>query len=338
MSGHRETTVRLAPAMTSTLRSAMKPLMLQAVWTATWRLPVRCAVTFAMSVSVPAPTEISSRSRADFGHRALDGLLVGAHRAGAELDHRAAELLGEPVHDRPGRRAVGPAVADDHRRRRARPGAGVGDRAVQNRCADADVDVGQVVVAPLAEIGEDGVRFGNGCGHDGLANADSTASNAAQVAAVRVGVLPLRGGVGFDGIRIQLHGNRCRGEVGEHSRPDSCDHRRADGGGLLGQDPAHRPAEHIGLDRRPQVVARTAADDPDLAVAEAKRVEPVDDVAQRVCASFEHCARGMRRRVVHCEAEECAAHRVVPPRRGRPGQRRQEQHPVAGRRRFPCPA
>ena len=61
-SGHRDTTVRFAPAMTRTLRSAMNPLMLQAVWTATWRLPVRDAVTFAMSVSVPAPTEIISRS------------------------------------------------------------------------------------------------------------------------------------------------------------------------------------------------------------------------------------------------------------------------------------
>ena len=79
--------------MTSTLRSAMNPLMLQAVWTATWRLPVRCAVTFAMSVSVPAPTEISSRGVADLGDRPLDGLLVGTHRAGAELDHRAAEFL-----------------------------------------------------------------------------------------------------------------------------------------------------------------------------------------------------------------------------------------------------
>ena len=88
-SGHRDTTVRFAPAMTRTLRSAMKPLMLQAVWTATWRLPVRCAVTFAMSVSVPAPTEISNRSAPDFGHRALDRLFVGANRPGAELDDRA---------------------------------------------------------------------------------------------------------------------------------------------------------------------------------------------------------------------------------------------------------
>ena len=95
----------------------MKPLMLQAVWTATWRLPVRCAVTFAMSVSVPAPTEIEQPVVADLGHGALDGLLVGAHRARTELDDRAvAELFGEPIDDWPGRRAVRPAVAEDDRR------------------------------------------------------------------------------------------------------------------------------------------------------------------------------------------------------------------------------
>ena len=111
-------------------------------------------------------------------------------------------------------------------------------------------------------------------------------------------------GVGVDGLRIQLHGNRCRREISEHPRADPGDHGCADGRRLLGQDTAHRPAEHVGLDRRPQVVARTAADDPDLAVPETERVEPVDDVAQRICAPFEHCARDMGRRVVHCEARE----------------------------------
>ena len=173
-SGHRDTTVRFAPAMTSTLRSAMKPLMLQAVWTATWRLPVRCAVTFAMSVSVPAPTEISSRSAADLGDRALDRLLVGAHRARAELDDRAAELFGEPIDDRPGRRAVRPTVAENHRRGRPGPRAELGDRASSHGGADADVDVGQVGITLVAERREDLVRFGNGC-HVGSADGQPAA-------------------------------------------------------------------------------------------------------------------------------------------------------------------
>ena len=118
--------------------------------------------------------------RGDFGNCPLDGLLVGTHGAGTELDHRAAEFLGEPVNHGSVGRAVGTAVADDHRSGHPRPRARVGDRAVQDRCADADVDVGQVVVARVAEAREDGVRFGNGCGHDGLAKADSTASNTAR--------------------------------------------------------------------------------------------------------------------------------------------------------------
>ena len=70
-------------------------------------------------------------------------------------------------------------------------------------------------------------------------------------------------------------------------RADACDHRRADCGGLLGQHPSYRPAEHVRLDRRPQVVACSPADDPHLAVTEAERIEPVDDVAQRISAPFE---------------------------------------------------
>ena len=104
---------------------------------------MRCAVTFAMSVSVPDPTETSSRCSAHFGHRALDGFLVGANRPRAELDDRAAELPGEPIHDRPGRRAVRPAVAEDHRLFRDESCEAGADRTVQHRRADADVDVGQ---------------------------------------------------------------------------------------------------------------------------------------------------------------------------------------------------
>ncbi len=51
----------------------------------------------------------------DLGHRALDGFLVGANRPRSELDDRAAELPGEPIHHRARRRAVRPAVAEDHR-------------------------------------------------------------------------------------------------------------------------------------------------------------------------------------------------------------------------------
>ena len=137
-----------------------------------------------MSVSVPDPTETSSRSRADLGDRALDGLLVGADRPVSELDHRAAELLGEPIHDRPGRRAVRPAVAEDHRRARHEPFGAVGDRAVQHRRADADVDVGQSGMA----VGAQGRQKRRGVGHGDHAaeptsrpaSADSTASNAAR--------------------------------------------------------------------------------------------------------------------------------------------------------------
>ena len=51
----------------------------------------------------------------DLGHRALDGFLVGANRPRSELDDRAAEPPGEPIHHRPRRCAVRPAVAEDHR-------------------------------------------------------------------------------------------------------------------------------------------------------------------------------------------------------------------------------
>ena len=113
---------------------------------------------------------------ADLGHGALDGLLVGANRARAELDDRAvAEPFGEPIDDRTRRRAVRPAVAEDHRRAEA-TGAVV-DRVVQHRGTDADVHAGQVGVAPLAERREDRVRFGNA---DHGASADSTASKAAR--------------------------------------------------------------------------------------------------------------------------------------------------------------
>ena len=55
--------------------------------------------------------------RTDLGDRALDGLLVGANRPRPELDDRAVpELFGEPIHDGTVRRAVRPAVAEDHRR------------------------------------------------------------------------------------------------------------------------------------------------------------------------------------------------------------------------------
>ena len=51
----------------------------------------------------------------DFGHRALDGFLVGANRPRSELDDPAAELPGEPIHHGARRCAVRPAVAEDHR-------------------------------------------------------------------------------------------------------------------------------------------------------------------------------------------------------------------------------
>ena len=159
-----------------------------------------------------------------------------------------------------------------------------------------------------------------------------------EIAAVGVRVDLGRLGVGVDGGRMQPDGNRCRGEVREEPGAHPGDHGRADGGGLLGQHAAHRPAEHIGLDRRPQVVARAAADDPYLAATEAERVESIDDVAQRKCAAFEHRPCDVRRRVVHREAEQAATHPVVPPRRRRPRQRRQEQHAFAGRWRLPAPA
>ena len=85
---------------------------------------------------------MSSRSSADLGDRALDGLLVGANRPCAELDDRAVpELRGEPIHDRPSRRAIWAAVAEDHRSPRQSYGT-VGERAVKDRGADADVHVG----------------------------------------------------------------------------------------------------------------------------------------------------------------------------------------------------
>ena len=58
--------------------------------------------------------------RTDLADRTLDRLFVGANSPGAELDHGAAEVAGQSIHDRPGRRAVRPAVAEDHRRDRTR--------------------------------------------------------------------------------------------------------------------------------------------------------------------------------------------------------------------------
>ena len=114
--------------------------------------------------------------RFDLGHRALDGVLVGAHSPGAELDHRAVEPFGQPVDDRSGGRGIRPAVADEQRRRHTGRRAGIRYRAVQHRGAHADVHVGQVVMTSLAQVGQDGVRFEDGHG----ANAFSTASNAAR--------------------------------------------------------------------------------------------------------------------------------------------------------------
>ena len=79
---------------------------------------------------------------ADVGDRALDGLLVGANRPRAELDDRAVpELRGDPIHDRPGRRAIRAAVAEYHRSPRQSDGT-VGERVVKDRGTDADVHVG----------------------------------------------------------------------------------------------------------------------------------------------------------------------------------------------------
>ena len=79
----------------------------------------------------------------DLGHRMLDGFLVGTHRPRAELDHAAAEMPGEPIYDRARRRAVRSAVAEDHRLLPDESFDAVGNRTVQYRRADADVDVGQ---------------------------------------------------------------------------------------------------------------------------------------------------------------------------------------------------
>ena len=87
----------------------------------------------------------------------------------------AAELFGEPIDDRTGRCAVRPAVADDHRI--AEAAGAVLDRVVQDRGADADIHLGQVGAACLAERREDRVGIGD-AGHG--ANADSTASKAAR--------------------------------------------------------------------------------------------------------------------------------------------------------------
>ena len=56
--------------------------------------------------------------------------------------------------------------------------AAVGDRTVQHRLADADIDVGQSGVAVRAQGRQKGRGVGNG-DHVG-ASADSTASNAAR--------------------------------------------------------------------------------------------------------------------------------------------------------------
>ncbi len=289
-----------------------------------------------MSVSVPDPTETSSRLAPTWATAPLDRLFVGANNPAAELDHRAAEVGSQSIHHRPCRRAVWAAVAEDHRSNGHESFGAVGDRAVQHRLADADVDVGQSGVAVRAQGRQKGRGVGNG---DHVGRADKSGRRQRRLNSVERGEIAPVGvrvglgclGVRLDGGRSEPDRNRCRGEVREEPGAHPGDHGGANGGGLLGQHPAHWPSEHAGLDRRPQVVARAAADDPYLTATEAERVESFDDVAQRKCTTFEHRPCDMRRCVVHREPEQAATHPVVPPRCRRPRQCRQEQHTVAGR-------
>ena len=199
----------------------------------------------------------------------------------------------------------------------------------------------------MASVAQGRSRIASGSGtvimtatRQAAASADSTASKAAEVAAST----PRRtarfaAGSGSMAVGSRWTATDAAAKSREHPGPDPGDHRRADGGGLLGQHSPHRPAEHIGLDRRPQVVPRAAADDAYLAVSEAQRVESFDDVAQRICAAFEHRARDVRRACGSSRGRANAPRiAVVPPRRGRPRQRGQEQHAFAGRWRLPCAA
>jgi len=102
-----------------------------------------------------------------------------------ELRQAAAEVAGQSIHDRPGRRAVRPTVAEDHRRDGRESFGAVVDRAVQHRLADADVDVGKSGVTVGAQGRQKGRGVGNGdhvgrADKSGRASADSTASNAAR--------------------------------------------------------------------------------------------------------------------------------------------------------------
>ena len=94
----------------------------------------------------------------DFGHRSLDGFLVGTDRPRSELDHPAAEMPGEPIHDRARRCAVRPAVAEDHRLFRDESFDAGGYRTVQHRRSDADVDVGQPGVTVGAQTSRGALR------------------------------------------------------------------------------------------------------------------------------------------------------------------------------------
>ena len=130
----------------------------------------------------------------DLGHRALDGLLVGANRPSAELDHGAAEVAGESIHDR-ARPACGTVpVAEDHRLDADANRSELSVIALSNTdVADADVDVGQPGLTACAQGRQEGRGVGNG-DHVALAeldvgradktgdaaSADSTASNAAR--------------------------------------------------------------------------------------------------------------------------------------------------------------
>jgi hypothetical protein len=121
----------------------------------------------------------------DFGHRAFDGFLIGSDRPGSELDHRAPEPPSEPIDDRPRGRSVRPAVAEDDRLGPFEPPDTGVDRTVQDRCSDADVDVGQTGTTVGAQRVKERGRVGNG-DHVGRADgsrgasADSTESNAAR--------------------------------------------------------------------------------------------------------------------------------------------------------------